>query len=93
MIVNKEIAREIVWGDNDDWEKLEETEQIIDQRRWETVYEAVFKHIPTGKHYKVCWDQGSTEYQDHELFEYEDPEFVEVEEKEVLIKVWVVKKD
>ncbi len=89
MKIPKEVAREIIYDDNDDWEKLDETEQIVDQRRWETVSEAVFHHIPTDKFYQVCWEQGSTEYQHHELFEYEDPEFVEVEEKEVLIKKWV----
>ena len=88
MKLTKEEGQSIVWDEHEDWEKVND-DKIIDQSRWSTVYEAVFKHKPSGKHYMLCWSQGSTETQDESPFEYSDPDPVEVEEKEVTVKEWV----
>jgi len=88
MKLTAEEAREIVWGDHEDWREVEST--IIDQTRWEVIREGVFKHIPTDKHYSVCWGIGATEQQDTGPFEYEkEVEFEEVVQKEVVVKQWV----
>jgi len=81
-------ARDVVWGDHEDWEKVES--EVVDNNRWSIIHEGVFKHIPTGKNYKVDWCVGATEMQDEKPFEYEDEvEFVEVEQKPVTVMRWV----
>lgn len=44
--------------------------EIVDQRRWVTVYEHIFEH--EGKLYQTCFEQGSTEQQDTRPYEYEE---------------------
>lgn len=56
-------------------------EKIVDQRRWVTIYQIVFKDEETGRFYRYYFERGSTEYQDSN-----DPEVsgvVEVFPKEV----------
>lgn len=89
MTLTRQEARDVVYDDHNDWEKVKDTEKIVDQRRWTTMLEAVFLHKPTGKHYAIFWEVGSTEQQEQSPFEYDDPVLTEVEEKEVLVKQWV----
>ena len=90
MKLSPEDARDIVWDDHEDWERI--TTEITGQTRWEVWRSGVFKHIPTNKHYSVEWGVGATEMQDTQPFEYEKwVEFVEVVEKEVMVKQWVAK--
>lgn len=87
MILNKEEARDIVYEDHEDFEKVEEN--CIDQERWSVVYEGIFKQKSTGKFYKVVWSVGATECQEERPFEYEkEVEFIEVEPYEKLVVVW-----
>ena len=93
MILSKEEAIKVVTWDHKDWKRVPDTENIVDQRRWATVNEAVFRHIPTDKFYLFVWETGSTEYQDNEFFcgrTYSPEEVVQVEK---LVKVWEVKKE
>ena len=50
-------AREIVFGDNPDWEIVKE--EIVGQRRWVTEHEAILKH--NDKFYIARYDKPSTE--------------------------------
>lgn len=86
MKLKKEEARDIVWGDHEDWETI--ATEITDTGRWSIQKRGVFRHIPTGKYYQLWWSVGATEYQDEKPFEYTDPEPVEVHEVERVIKVW-----
>lgn len=87
MKILKKCALDIVRDRHEDWEMIEE--EIVDQRRWVTVYEGIFKHNPSGKFYSVDYEKGSTECQESEYFYDDEIEFTEVEQKEVLTKVWV----
>lgn len=91
MKLSKEEAIDVVLDDHEDWKSISET--MVDQRRWETDYEGIFQHIPTGKHYSVEYSKGSTECQDTELFYDDEVEFLEVVEREVMVKTWVAVKD
>lgn len=62
-------------------------ERIIDQRRWETVFEIIFEY--EGKFYKTCYSAGSTEYQEHPIWEYEkEIECTEVHKVQKMIWDW-----
>jgi len=87
MKLTKEDGRSVVFEDHKDWETIEE--QIIDTSRWSNIYEGVFLHKPTNKHYRTSWSSGATEMQEEMAFEYDDPEFVEVESQEVVVKQWI----
>ena len=87
MKILKEGAIQIVREDHEDWDRIEE--RIVDQRRWVTVFEGIFKHMPSGKHYSVSYEKGSTECQDSEYFYGKEIEFQEVEQKEIVTKAWV----
>lgn len=90
MILTKEEAREMVWDDHDDFECIED--KVIDSTRWSIINEGIFKHLPSGKFYRVSWSSGATEMQDESPFEYEDEvELEEVELKEILTLTWVSK--
>lgn len=83
-------ARDIVWGDSDDWEEVINTVRAIDKSRWSIEKEGVFLHKPSNKYYKFYWQVGATEMQDEQPFEYEDEvEPVEVELKEVIVQKWI----
>ena len=43
--------------------------KMVDQRRWVTVYEMIFKY--RGSFYVACYDLASTENQESEPFEYD----------------------
>lgn len=87
MKILKEEAELIVGEDHDDWKLV--YEEIVDQRRWVTVFDGVFLHKPSGKHYSVSYEKGSTECQDSEYFYGAEIDFQEVESKEVVTKAWV----
>jgi hypothetical protein len=87
MKILKEEAEQIVTDNHFDWDMIEEN--IVDQRRWVTVFEGIFKHKPSEKYYRRSYERGSTENQDSEYFYGKEIEFQEVEQKEVLTKVWV----
>lgn len=89
MKLTRDEAREVIYGDHEDFEAVKGTVKIIDQGRWSTASEGVFLHKPSGKHYLLNWSQGSTESQDESPFEYSDPDPVEVESKEVTVIEWV----
>ncbi len=86
MEITKEIARDIVWEDNEEWEKIES--KIIDSSRWSVIHEGVFKHIATGRFYSTTWGVGETEYQEEQPFDNNDPGFREVKQVEQTVKVW-----
>ena len=86
MKLTQEEGNEVVWEDSEDWVKIESN--IVDQRRWVTVHEGIFEHIPSGKFYQMSWECGSTEQQYQKPFEYNDPELTEVHQVEKTIKVW-----
>jgi hypothetical protein len=88
--LTSEEARSIVFGDNLDWHTIKS--DVVDNARWSTIHEGIFKHKSTGKCYKLGWSEGATECQDESPFEYSDPEPIEVEEKEVVVKQWVAVK-
>ncbi len=88
MKLTNEEGRQIIFDDHEDWKSVEE-EEIVDTRRWSVTLTQVFQHIPSGKHYQLCWSQGATEEQDERPFEYDTPEPEEVVQKEILVKTWV----
>ena len=87
MKLSKEDARSIVYDDHEDWSKVES--EIVDTSRWSIMYEGVFLHKPSNKHYSLGWQVGATEQQDERPFEYEDEvEATEVVQVEKIVKVW-----
>ncbi|KKL09018.1 hypothetical protein LCGC14_2570080, partial [marine sediment metagenome] len=66
------------------------SEEFMDQRRWVTVFRSVFLHKPSGKHYSVRYEHGSTESQEvDDPFGYRDPEFVEVSLQAIKVLKWI----
>lgn len=89
MKLTSKEAKNVVWEEADGWEPVTE-ESIIDQKRWVTVVERVFRHIDSGKTFNFVWERGSTECQEQQPYEYDDfYEPVEVVEKEVVVKQWI----
>jgi hypothetical protein len=82
--------KQITWDEFEEieteWEAVTET-NIVDQRRWVTVFEQVFKG-PDGRFFKLVWEQGSTEYQESDT----EPYMIEVEPYEVTVTKYKVKK-
>ena len=87
MILTKREGREVVYGDDEDWETV--VTEIIEHSRWTVMHEGVFKHKPTNKFYRLYWSVGATEQQDEQAFEYDDPNPIEVIEKQVMKTEWV----
>jgi hypothetical protein len=85
LILTKEQARLIVWGDNPDFEKV--YNKIIDSNRWSKIKEIVVKRKSDGKFFKDVYQVGATECQDEGPYDYTDPAFTEVfpVEKKVII--------
>ena len=72
---------------NDDFIVTCLEDKICDQRRWETTHKLIFEK--DGKFYRTYYDVGSTEMQEHGIWEYQDEiECYEVEQVERLVKVW-----
>ena len=83
-------ARDVIWGDSDDWEETIDTVQVTGKSRWSIQKEGVFLHKPSNKHYEFYWQVGATEMQDEQPFEYEkEVHPVEVELKEIVVQKWV----
>ena len=62
-------------------------DEIVDQRRWETSHKLIFEK--DGKYYRTYYDVGSTEMQEHGIWEYESEiKCYEVEQVEKMVKVW-----
>ena len=89
MKIKPQLARKIVYNDDDNWVKVES--HIVDQSRWDTHCEYIVQHKTDGKHYSFYYSHGSTEQQDTSPFEdvTEDVEFTEVEQREVTKLEWV----
>lgn len=68
-------------GDLDGYELVEN--KIIDQRRWSTEWEMIFKH--EDKFYRTLYEQGSTEMQDTRLWDGQKFEYCE-EVKPVVVE-------
>jgi hypothetical protein len=75
-----EQGREIIYGDNPDFQEMETT--IEDQGRWTTVYSLVVRRKSDGKYFKAEYRRGSTEMQDESPYEY-DSEAIFTEVKPV----------
>lgn len=84
------MRKEITWEEfeeiEDTWEAVTDAE-MVDQRRWVTIFEQVFKS-PEGKYFEISWERGSTEYQESDA----PPYMVEVEPYEVTVTKYRVKK-
>ena len=89
MKLTAEEGREVVFDDHADWATVPGTRRAVEHTRWSVIYEAVFYHKPTDKHYSLSWGVGATESQDERPFEYDEPEPEEVELREVTEKKWV----
>lgn len=70
-----------------DLRDLDEVEcKLVDQNRWESIYEAVYRI--DGKFYFGSYAKGSTEYQETDW--NQEVELVEVREVEKIVKVWEI---
>jgi broad specificity polyphosphatase/5'/3'-nucleotidase SurE len=88
MKLTGDEARDVVYDNSPDWEQAS-SRTIVDQSRWETFYDQVFKNKTDNKFYQFDWSEGSTEEQDTQAYEYQtEYEPVEVEEVEVTVKQW-----
>jgi len=93
MKLTQEEGRNIVCGEQAGWLNVVGTEKVVDTSRWSIQYEGIFKHLESGKFYRLNWQVGATESQDESPFEYDKPEPCEVEEREVTKKEWVPVED
>ncbi len=82
-----EEGRRIVWGDHDDFEKVET--EIVDVTRWSIIYEDIYKQKSSGKFFKTSYSSGATESQDEQPYEYvKEAVFKEVIPVEKLVTVY-----
>ncbi len=86
MKLSKEDARMVIWDDHEDFTEIES--RVTSTSRWSIHNEGIYLHNPSGKHYKLEWSVGATEYQDERPFQYSDPELVEVSPVSKTITVW-----
>lgn len=63
--------------DKSEFEEIKE--DIMEQSRWETLYETIYKHKQTGRYFAAYDWRGSTESQEND----DEPEIIEVWPKEV----------
>jgi hypothetical protein len=84
--VDKERAEEIVYGDNPDFDVIED--KMVGKGRWDIQYKVIVKEIATGKYYRIYFSRGSTEYQDTGPFDDKDPRFEEVFPVETAVIVY-----
>ena len=80
--MNSDEIEELFYGDT--YEQVTAS-QIMDQSRWSTFYEQVFKKKSDGTLWEATWSRGSTEHQDNGV---EDVDFYEVVPKEVTITIY-----
>ncbi|WDZ91170.1 hypothetical protein [Nocardiopsis sp. HUAS JQ3] len=66
---------------------VEVSREIIDQRRWSTVWELLFRH--EGRVWQIHYETGSTEYQDVPPFAGDTVTATALEERPVLTLQWV----
>ena len=89
MRLTVEKARKIVWGQSEDWRKVECNLVDNDIDIWHIHHEGIFKHISTEKYYKFKWTTGETDHE-YELpfyfYKYVEP--VEVHKVEKVVQVW-----
>jgi len=79
MKLKPDEAADVVYDGSDDWEPVKGTEAVIDTTRWSICKMAIFKHIPSGKHYLFEWSVGATESQDESAYEHDDEDIVPIE--------------
>jgi hypothetical protein len=83
--VPAEQAREMVWGDSEEGELVEE--RITGTSRWSVNHESIIKY--QEKYWKVRYSTAATEQQDERPFEdVQFAKFVEVERVPVTKYVW-----
>lgn len=58
-ITDKDLLKEIVWEDNEGYEKV--SQGIVDQSRWMTHLTTIFKRLSDGKLFRADWSKPSTE--------------------------------
>ena len=84
-LFDKQLLKEIMWEDVEDFEILED--EITDTSRWSIHHYMVFKELSSGKCYGVSYSRGATESQDEQPFEYEGPQIECDEVEPVEIKI------
>ena len=89
MKVTKTQVRDLAMEDHDP----EEFEIISTEEggsgRWSRYNYIIFKNLKTNKYYKIFWQEGLTENQEHE-FESQEADEVEPVEETVIVKKWVL---
>jgi len=77
-------------GDADPELVVELSDEIVDKRRWVTVYELVFRLVgmPENLAYRTYYEVGSTEHQDQRPWEFEPAQCHLVHSVEKIVKVW-----
>ncbi|MDP2692448.1 MAG: hypothetical protein Q8O88_02275 [bacterium] len=76
LTLTPEEAREILWGDDDRFEVVED--EIVGKRRWSVDHRIVIKRLSDGKFFADYYSRAITEIQDEQPWEYTEPNFVEV---------------
>lgn len=85
MKIFKEEARDILWGDSDNGELIQD--DIIGHSRWSVEHEIVIRY--KGDYYIGYYSKGATEHQDEQAWEYEEEvEFFPAKKVEKVIEIW-----
>ena len=87
MCLTRDEGNDVVWGESDAWHTVKE--RITGKTRWHLLMSGVFKHLDSGRYYRIDWSTGATEMQEGDPFEFRDPKLVEVEEVEATVKQWI----
>jgi hypothetical protein len=91
LILTKEQAQELVWGDSEDFEVIQT--KIVDKSRWSIIKRCVFRRKGETQLYGVVYSVGATESQDEQLFEYDGDQIKCSRVKEIVVKDFEFEKD
>ena len=81
-----DLLKDILFEDDENYTL--KNNNIVDESRWENIYEVVFEEKETGKSYQFFYTQGKTEYQaDGPQFDTNNNGLVECREVKLVEKI------
>lgn len=88
LLIEKEVAVDLAYGEYDDTIFEIISNKIIDVSRWSYRKEIIVKTLIDGRFWKSSYSKGATESQDEGPYDYSDPIFEEVFPEQVMITIY-----
>lgn len=88
LLIEKEVAVDLAYGEYDDTIFKIISNKIIDVSRWSYRKEIIVKTLIDERFWKSTYSIGATESQDEGPYDYSDPIFEEVFPEQVMITIY-----